>query len=288
MLTLKLNHFSERGQGVLPRLDILLHRDSSYIYPRQRAAHNDNDNSNNSNNDSDSGSDRDRDRDRECDRDRDSDSDSDSDRTDELTRLWRAGAVSTAEGLLRWSVGGAADVVWYWVRAKTGNELICLVWHSSWVAVDRAANGLMWHSSGPAGVMSAACGWVARHWLLYGAGDCCKSLQWLPFILCRYKIGSSLGDLGGSVIRSQLLFPVSFVMHNSVFKTFAAMIGKASQMGCLYRSYLKQSSSCWLMEVLSTLILGAYMSRSKWSWLHSKYFTCSGVSLGWLNNWWWW
>ena len=36
-------------------------------------------------------------------------------------------------------------------------------------------------------------------------------------------------DLGGSVIRSQLLFLISFIMHSSVFKVFAVMMGKTSQ-----------------------------------------------------------
>ena len=96
--------------------------------------------------------------------------------TDELTWLCRAGTVSTVEGLLRWSIWGAADMVSYWVRAKAGNEPICLVWHSSWAAFDSAADGLMWHSLGPAGVISAADGWAARHWLLHGTGDRCKLL----------------------------------------------------------------------------------------------------------------
>ena len=95
-------------------------------------------------------------------------------KTEELTWLWRAGAVSTAEGLVWWPIWGAADVVWYWFWAKAGKEPICLVWHSSWAAVDSAADGLMWHSLGPTGVTSVADSWVARHWLLHGAGDRCK------------------------------------------------------------------------------------------------------------------
>ena len=96
--------------------------------------------------------------------------------TDELTWLWRAVTVSTAEALVWWPIWGATDMVWYWVWAKAGKEPICLAWHSSWAAVDSAADGLMWYSSGPAGVTSAAAGWVARHWLLYRTGDHCKPL----------------------------------------------------------------------------------------------------------------
>ena len=128
-----------------------------------------------------------------------------------------------------------------------------LIWHlglGQW-ALLRA--WVFWHGTPP--VLQV----VGLVWHLSLAEDMDKTLDAALGRRLPVRVNHCIGyhGEGGASIRLHILFPVLLIME----KAFAAAIGKISQIGWLYRVYCKCSSDYWLMEAISTLMLGEYMSK---------------------------